>query len=241
MVVKAPKQALSGCGCADMSHGETVVLSRVRNAPISGLFHSVVMYGAYASIPHLQIKRIWEGVTMAGERWIEEMVEMQTRVTELANSRPNITLEILMHLVKMWGQRRGDMRLDIANIVTGVWNLIQKQRTDQPAALSASHEPLFDITETDNEIGISTFMPGILDKQDLSVKIDGDELHVVGKSAIIPGADGPGQYIRNVRLPGAVAPHGATASYDNGRLNLLLKKGSKESRHTGQIDVLFGR
>ncbi|MGE5403369.1 MAG: Hsp20/alpha crystallin family protein [Candidatus Saccharibacteria bacterium] len=178
---------------------------------------------------------------MSGERWIEEMVEMQTRITELAQSRPNITLEVLMHLVKMWGQRMGDMRLDIANIVTGVWNLMQKQRSDQPAtALPPSHEPLFDITETDNEIGISTFMPGILDKNDLAVKIDGDELHVAGKSAIIPGGSGPGQYLRSVRLPGAVAPHGATAIYDNGRLNLLLKKGSKDTRHTGKIDVLFG-
>jgi len=79
-----------------------------------------------------------------------------------------------------------------------------------------SREPLVDVQETDNEVQITAEVPGVK-KEDI-------DLEVTGNTLIIKVEGKDRKYYKEVELPAEVDPDSAKASYNNGVLDIQLKK-----------------
>ena len=82
-----------------------------------------------------------------------------------------------------------------------------------------AREPVVDTFEEGDRIHVIAELPGV-SQDDIKYEIDGDVLTLSSK--------GDRPYSAEVLLPGAVKPNGIEASYNNGILELILKK-AKES------------
>lgn len=95
-------------------------------------------------------------------------------------------------------------------------------------AQEPGREPLTDIFEGEDEVGITVEMPGV-EKKDIS-------LHVTER-AITIRVDKGRKYHKQIQLPAKVVPSSAKATYKNGVLDLTLKR-ADEKRDPGQrVDI----
>lgn len=82
--------------------------------------------------------------------------------------------------------------------------------------IPGSREPLVDVQETDDEVQITAEVPGVK-KEDI-------DLEVTGNTLIIKVEGKDRKYYKEVELPAEVDPDSAKASYNNGVLDIQLKK-----------------
>jgi len=82
--------------------------------------------------------------------------------------------------------------------------------------IPGSREPLVDVQETDDEVQITAEVPGVK-KEDI-------DLEVIGNTLIIKVEGKDRKYYKEVELPAEVDPDSAKASYNNGVLDIQLKK-----------------
>jgi HSP20 family protein len=77
-------------------------------------------------------------------------------------------------------------------------------------------KPLVDVIETDNEVQVIAEMPGV-NKEDI-------ELNATETSLEIRAEGESRKYYENVELPAEVEPESAKARYNNGVLEVVLRK-----------------
>lgn len=97
-------------------------------------------------------------------------------------------------------------------------NIPQRGITELPG----SREPLVDVQETDDEVQVTAEVPG--------VKKEEIDLEVTGNTLIIKVEGKDRKYYKEVELPAEVDPDSAKASYNNGVLDIQLKKVKPRSK-----------
>ncbi len=85
-------------------------------------------------------------------------------------------------------------------------------------------DPLTDIVEEDDKIKVVVDMPGV-EKEDIKVYVSED-----GKTLTIDAKGKDRKYHKEIRLPAAVDPNKAKATYKNGVLSVELEKVEKKKR-----------
>lgn len=85
-------------------------------------------------------------------------------------------------------------------------------------------DPLTDIVEEDDKIKVVVDMPGV-EKEDIKLYISED-----GKTLTIDARGKERKYHKEIRLPAAVDPNKAKATYKNGVLSVELEKVEKKKR-----------
>jgi len=88
--------------------------------------------------------------------------------------------------------------------------------------LTEGREPLVDLQETDNEVHVTAEVPGV-SKNDIDIEVTGDSL-------IINVDSKNRKYYKEVELPCEVDPDSAEANYNNGVLDITLKKVKPKKR-----------
>lgn len=83
-------------------------------------------------------------------------------------------------------------------------------------------EPLTDVLESDDEVTIIAEMPGI-DKEDIELEMTDDVL-------VLTVEKGPRKYYKEMKMPMDVDVNNAIAKYNNGVLEIKLKKKSKKKK-----------
>jgi HSP20 family protein len=103
-----------------------------------------------------------------------------------------------------------------------------------------------DVSESPNEVIVKAEVPGIEKKEDVTITVHENHLHLSGKIERSTEEKGEnmhraeryyGQFSRTIPLPAAVDETGAKASYKNGILEVRLPKAQKQIGK--QIDVDF--
>lgn len=89
---------------------------------------------------------------------------------------------------------------------------------------SESREPLTDVIETDESLAITVEVPGV-EKKDV-------DLEVVDDVLVISVDTDVRRYFKEIRLPCAVEPESAKATYNNGVLDITLKKVCRQKKGT---------
>lgn len=89
------------------------------------------------------------------------------------------------------------------------------------AAYAKKSEPLIDIIERQNEMIVMAEMPG-MDKKRIRITLDDAKLDI--------SANGQNPYRKSLSLPYCANPIGSKASYNNGILEVVLKKGSYKGK-----------
>lgn len=87
-----------------------------------------------------------------------------------------------------------------------------------------SREPLTDVIETGDSIAITVEIPGV-EKDDVNLEVNEDSLNISVDTA-------ERRYFKEVELPSNVEPGSAKATYNNGVLDITLKKSTKEKKGT---------
>ncbi|ABP51210.1 MAG: Hsp20/alpha crystallin family protein [Pyrobaculum arsenaticum] len=85
-------------------------------------------------------------------------------------------------------------------------------------------DPLTDIVEEDDKIKVVVDMPGV-EKEDIKLYVSED-----GRTLTIDAKGKDRKYHKEIRLPAAVDPSKAKASYKNGVLSVELEKTEKKKR-----------
>ncbi|AFA38507.1 Molecular chaperone (small heat shock protein) [Pyrobaculum oguniense TE7] len=85
-------------------------------------------------------------------------------------------------------------------------------------------DPLTDIVEEDDKIKVVVDMPGV-EKEDIKLYVSED-----GRTLTIDAKGKDRKYHKEIRLPAAVDPSKAKASYKNGVLSVELEKAEKKKR-----------
>ena len=91
-----------------------------------------------------------------------------------------------------------------------------------------SREPLTDMIEADDHIGITIEVPGV-EKEDV-------DLEVVDQTLVISIDTEVRRYFKEIELPCPVDPRSAKATYNNGVLDIILKRTKSEKKGT-KIEV----
>jgi len=122
-------------------------------------------------------------------------------------------------------------------------------RSANPSTQSTVHQfhPRVDVVEDENEYKICAELPG-LSKQDVQLNVEGEYLTISGnkKSEIVE--EDPekryrriersyGSFCRQFRLPDNVDRNGIDASFENGVLQVCLKKAEKAEDRTKRISI----
>lgn len=81
---------------------------------------------------------------------------------------------------------------------------------------SSSQNVHFDIHESDDQIRVIADIPGV-NKEAIDLQCDGDSLH-------LDATDGNRRYNERVSLPGRVDEHAASATYNNGVLEVVFDR-----------------
>ncbi|MFP4050218.1 MAG: archaeal heat shock protein Hsp20 [Thermoplasmata archaeon] len=87
--------------------------------------------------------------------------------------------------------------------------------------------PLTDVQETDDSVLVTVDVPGV-EKEDINLQVRKDSLKV--------SVDGKRKYGKTIGLPSQVNPEDAEAKYNNGVLEVELKKESEEVGKTIEIE-----
>ncbi len=106
---------------------------------------------------------------------------------------------------------------------------------------SGGWQPQFTITETGSQVTLTSYIPGIKDKEDVSIRLDGGNLIISGRNMRFSGGqDGQDgrieEFYREIRLPSDVRGDGTAAYYANGSLTIKIPKSKPAS-----IDLHFSQ
>ncbi len=97
--------------------------------------------------------------------------------------------------------------------------------------ITEEREPLVDVINKDGEITVIAELPGV-SKEDIKISASRTSISIYAKNSET-GRD----YAKVVKLPAAVEPDSATAKYNNGVLEINIKKGSIEGKiHNIKVD-----
>ena len=115
-----------------------------------------------------------------------------------------------------------------------------EQVSPTPQYHSKGWQPQFTITETGSQITLNSYIPGIRNKEDLSIRLHGSILYVSGKSQGAVNWQGQsgevGEFYREIRLPSDVRSEGTSACYTRGSLTIKISKTKPAS-----IDLNFSQ
>jgi HSP20 family protein len=158
---------------------------------------------------------------MIKQEWVSNLIELQRRAMEFAqNSYSSEDMhKLLGEYMTNWG------------IPDFVWG----KRPASEAKPQDDAPPVNLKRESGNEAILHIFLPGIAGKEDLTVTLMDDILHVTGKSKVIGDRDG--MFSRLVRLPFNIDVSEVKASFEADYLVIRLT--NLKNKYWQMIDVKF--
>lgn len=157
------------------------------------------------------------------ESWLSELIELQKKASEMAKGRNSA--DDIQGLVKtvlnQWGisgfpwEQNSQSQTESGSQKSGPF----EAKNDAP--YNENHYNI-DIAEKKQTIEIKIQIPGILDPNDLQIKLSANTL----KIAATPNrmTENEGSFSRKIRLPSEVTPIGALAEYKDNYLTVTLPK-----------------
>ncbi|MCG0277053.1 MAG: Hsp20/alpha crystallin family protein [Thermanaeromonas sp.] len=106
--------------------------------------------------------------------------------------------------------------------------------------------PRLDLYQTDREVVVTAELPGLVSKDDVEITATEDSLTIRGEIKRSQEASDRnyhrterfyGTFARTIGLPAEVEPEKATASYQNGILEIRLPKAAQQKQRRIQISV----
>lgn len=106
--------------------------------------------------------------------------------------------------------------------------------------------PRLDLYQTDREVVVTAELPGLVSKDDVEITATEDSLTIRGEIKRSQEASDRsyhrterfyGTFARTINLPAEVEPEKATASYQNGILEIRLPKAAQQRQRRIQINV----
>lgn len=133
-------------------------------------------------------------------------------------------------------QDLNQMRHQVDRYLDNFWG---KGRRDIEG-LTGGFGPKIDAYQTENEVVVTAEVPGIESKEDIDVRVDEDRITISGEfkrtqdfreENYLHNERYFGTFRRILHLPAKVLPDQATASYENGLLEIrMIKSNTGESR-----------
>jgi len=162
---------------------------------------------------------------MIDKNLMENLMELQKLATGLGTGRNWVQdlkgmVETLQGMQGTWSPQPWP---------SNVWN--------QTSLPPEAPKPHISIGESDREVTVTAYLPGIKDPSDLVVRVKNNTLQIIGRSTagLDPGA-GPQTFSRTISLPAEVESQGSSATYRNGTIMIRLKKKDKRYDH---LEVKF--
>jgi len=132
------------------------------------------------------------------------------------------------------------------NFVTPMRNkYLPGKEEGQGGELQTYNEPASDIIDKGDSYQVIVDLPGV-DKKDISVTVHKRHIEVKAerkkdyseeKEVYYVHERGYVGYARNISLPGKVIPNEAKADYNNGVLELTMKKAEPDTKESFKIDL----
>lgn len=141
-----------------------------------------------------------------------------------------------MTLMKYSRPRNNVMSKQFSDIMDEFFNDAIKSRRD-------NFVPSIDISETEDQFLISAELPG-MNKEDININLENNRLSISGERTIEKEEQGKkfhrvetnyGSFERSFQLPDNVDEESISASYENGLLNISIKKSEQEVKK--QIEI----
>lgn len=150
------------------------------------------------------------------QTWMAELLDLQRKAAELKQGKnpADGVQDLVMEVLNKWGITNLPWNENLESM-RNLWT----KGTSEP---QQGADWNIDISERKTDLLIKVLIPGIEDKRDLLVKLQGDILHIAGKSSYVDN-DG-GVFSRKIQLPVEVTALGAGASYQDDNLTISLPK-----------------
>lgn len=177
---------------------------------------------------------------MFGSEWLEHALELQKKVQDITketNEHFNLDkdfVEKAMKLVDAMNVSSGWHKSMVENMMP---NINSQTATARPSneglagianlwslgakGVSAGDQPAFNITETKDYVTLIAPLPGLKQKDDISLRLQCNTLYISGRLQL--GSE-ISNFNRSINLPSDVVANGASASYHNGYLIIKLQK-----------------
>jgi HSP20 family protein len=128
------------------------------------------------------------------------------------------------------------------------WEALKREFMNMvPDFVPEFNSPRIDVYETDTHVVASCEIPGIENKEDITIHIDDDALtvsgtinkmHEVKEEHLYRRERYSGRFERTVTLPSSVTAEESKASYRNGILEIRMPKAKVDRRKKVDIDFL---
>jgi HSP20 family molecular chaperone IbpA len=171
------------------------------------------------------------------KEWMENLIELQKKSRELSEevTWPKEYVDVIMQAIENSSKNPGSFKApDYTQGFNDLWNIgIQSTYED-------IYEPKINITETVKAILVKAAIPGIKDKNHISVKVYGNIVNISGKTS--KSVQGKAEntvlsFNRSIPLPAEVDSQKSTAKYWDGILTLYLPKATEAQSRI--IEVSF--
>ena len=153
------------------------------------------------------------------QAWMAELIELQKKAAELGQGKnaAGDVQGLVMEVLNKWGINNLPWDGDLESML---WTKGTLERKSGPNFN-------IDISETKNNVLIQASIPGITDKNEISIKL------LRSQTLIISGEidhfnNDAGSFSRKILLPAEVTTIGAEATYRNGILTVSLPKTTME-------------
>jgi HSP20 family molecular chaperone IbpA len=150
------------------------------------------------------------------QTWLAELLELQKKTVELTKGKNSVDeiQDLVMSLLNKWGISDLPWNGDFKSHDLFWAKDIFESKTDQHFNI--------DISEKKQHIQVRALIPGIENQSAISIKLSGNTICINGKSSCI--ANNEGSFDRKIQLPAEVTSAGASASYQENHLTIILPK-----------------
>jgi HSP20 family protein len=141
--------------------------------------------------------------------WMEQLYKLQQKAAELTQNQNSteVVNDLVSNVLKQWG---------IPNVgdIDSAMSLWQNNRQGTPKQNSDIH-----ISENSTQLVLRTIIPGVKEPNDFNIKLHGLSLSI---NCVMDRENN--NFNRQVQLPAEVTVQGATATYQNEVLSIILPK-----------------
>lgn len=178
-----------------------------------------------------------EGISVFNKEWLESLIELQKKSRELTEGLtwPKEYLDMVMEAIQDSVRKPPSFNMPVySRKFKSLWNV----------GIQSVHENIFEpkinITETANAFLVKAAIPGLKDKDDICVRINGNVVNISGRISADPQQKDKKDFLsfnKSIPLPAEVNPQKSTAKYSDEILTLYLPKAAEA--HMQQIEVTF--
>ncbi|OPY58282.1 MAG: Hsp20/alpha crystallin family protein [Pelotomaculum sp. PtaU1.Bin035] len=192
------------------------------------------------------------------KNWLKLALDLYEK-TKGMNVGGNLNKDVLEHLMEManhivipnWNTAQSEKEIKVEQAVSSIPikaedNTFWQEGSATPYDLASTtdtikgdYTPPISLYENPREVHVSAILPGIASRNNLNVLLSQETLELSGTRDVVEALGTKienKRFFKTIRLPVAVEPSGATATYHNG---FLYIKAPKKNQSSQNITVKF--